>query len=167
MECGFPRKFKMFSKISACDKWCASTDEHIHGDGDKCSSLFVETIFHARTNKDDATIPTGKCVLLTKNPNDVSKCNYISVGGHLELGDLTTKTMNFASKNDYLFRASPIADGIITIVTDKNGNYLQAESSYHHIKAKSNKECDSYSHFFVEEVTSNDQCDNEGILYHN
>ena len=165
MECGFPRKFKMFSEISKCSKWCASTDDHVHGDGKKCVAG-VDTIFHARTNKDDATIPTGKCVLLAKNANSASKCNYLSQGGHLEMGEETTKTMNFASQKSYLFKANPIADGIITIVSDKNPNYLQADKKYHHVKANSKDECDPNSHFFVEEVNLNDPCDNEGKTYY-
>ena len=162
----------MFSKISACDKWCSSSDDHIHGDGDikksKCA-VGVDTIFHARTNENDSTIPVGKCVLLTKSAKDTSKCKYLYVGDkHLELKDDTSKKVDFNEQNKYVLEASPIADGIITIIAN-GGKYLQAESSFHHIKAESNDECDSRSHFFVEEVASNDQCENQGdldVLFH-
>ena len=133
MDCGFPRKFKMVSKFTTCDKWCASpSDEHIH-DGSDCDGN-VGSIFHARTNQEDSTIPSGKCVLLTKSTKDSSKCKYTRVPkDKLELGDDTSEKVDFNEAKDYILEGDIIADGIISIKAVKVGKYLEKDGN--HLKA--------------------------------
>ena len=165
LNCGFPRKFKMVSKFTTCDKWCASpSDEHIH-DGSDCDGN-VGSIFHARTNQEDSTIPSGKCVLLTKSTKDSSKCKYARVPkDKLELGDDTSEKVDFNEAKDYILEGDIIADGIISIKAVKVGKYLEKDGNHLKAPKHSPNQCNEDSRIAVEEVTSNDYCDKEGTIY--
>ena len=155
----------MVSKFTTCDKWCASpSDEHIH-DGSDCDGN-VGSIFHARTNQEDSTIPSGKCVLLTKSSKDTSKCKYVRVPkDKLELGHDTSEKVDFNEAKDYILEGDIIADGIISIKAVKIGKYLEKDGNHLKAPKDSSNQCDEDARIAVEEVTSNDYCDKEGTIY--
>ena len=157
----------MVAKFNSCGKWCASPkDEHIH-DGSDCDGN-TGSIFHARTNQEDSTIPVGKCVLLTKSTKDTSKCKYAKVPkDKLELGDDTSKKVDFNEAKDYVLEGDNIADGIITIKAVKIGKYLEKDGNHLKAPKDSPTQCDEDSRIAIEPVTSNDYCDNEGTIYSN
>ena len=124
------------------------------------------SVFHAITNKEDSTIPVGKCVLLTRSTKDTSKCKYAKVPkDKLELEDDSSKKVDFNEAKDYVLEGDTIADGVITIKAVKVGKNLEKDGDHLKTPKDSPKQCDEDSRIAIEVVTANDYCDNEGTFY--